>query len=278
MRASAPNLLPSPDGCDNGVEQAVAELAAAARAAGIAPDDPMAPPLNACAALLRTLGTNSAALSRHAPGVTKRMDDALAHARGTAEAEAHRYHAQAKTVQADVVLHVAGTVARTAEDAITRRVMVRDQNRAGLAALALVFVLAASLGGGYWLGSATTLAGVQATKAGLRAAWAEHPAEAARWVALMRANSVRAALGRCAEPGRSDNQGGRAACTVPFWVDPPADRSGPPEQTPVPLVPVPDAMPATPPVVARTAPPPAPQRDDPMALIRPRLGPPRFGP
>lgn len=192
-----------------------------ARAAGLLPDDPMAPLVEALARAVVFIGQQRAALAVTAENVTDRLGDILQDGRETADAEAERFRAECQATEAETVRSLSAVLADTAERALTDRVRALDRRTAVLVGLAVAFALTLGAAGGWWAGDRSARAAIVATEDGVRAAFREGPTAAALWVDLMRWNDPRAALMVCREPGEVLTQGGRRACRVPLWVERP---------------------------------------------------------
>ena len=112
-------------------------------------------------------------------------------------------------------------IARTADDAFTRRVRVLDRNSILVATVVLVGTGASCLGGGYWWGGSNARADIHETEAGLQAAFAGGVDDARSWFDLVTWNNIHTALEACGGSGHGFTDGGRKACNVPLWVESP---------------------------------------------------------
>jgi hypothetical protein len=101
--------------------------------------------------------------------------------------------------------------------------LARAHNRKtlALAAAVLAGVALACCGGGYWIGRHAAVVSVRLTEAGVGEAFRD-PANAAQWLALMRANDIRRAVGDCEADRLWRDPSGRRACALHVWLDPPA--------------------------------------------------------
>lgn len=88
------------------------------------------------------------------------------------------------------------------------------------AAGVLFAVVAVCLAGGYWWGRSSAQSEIRQTEAGLQAAFSNGSDAAKAWWSLMAWNDPRKALAQCQGKAISI-QGGRRACLVPLWVEPP---------------------------------------------------------
>ncbi|UZO94918.1 Hypothetical protein RMP42_05931 (plasmid) [Roseomonas mucosa] len=231
--------VPPSDPVAGETERLVEQLRDAARTAGVDRHDPMMPLLSAFAGLVRFLGGRSAAGERALDQAGQRVADALLQARTNAEAEERRFAAALAAAEAATVARVAGAIAVSADAALARRVRVFDRNTALLAAALLVATAGGCLWGGYRWGHADAAADIRHTEAGLRAAFAEGPADAATWLGLMQWNIIGRNIEACSNPRASGRQAGRRACDVPLWIEPPlastpAPQLGPPSFIPQP--------------------------------------------
>jgi hypothetical protein len=102
----------------------------------------------------------------------------------------------------------------------------RISRTAVLASVVLILVGGAGLAGGYWWGRAEEASTYRVTAARLAAAFRDGPEIAARWLDLMRWNSLPEALKAC-DQGQAftDQQSGRRACSLPLWLEPPKVRA-----------------------------------------------------
>jgi hypothetical protein len=145
----------------------------------------------------------------------------LVEARRTADAEAERFSAKVLATETDIIRRIAGSIAASADEALTRRVQVFDRNTALLAAAVLVGVAFACLGGGYLWGGNDARADIHETEAGLRAAFSDNAADANNWMLLMDWNDLGHALSTCGNANRAILDHGRHACLVPLWTERP---------------------------------------------------------
>ncbi len=87
---------------------------------------------------------------------------------------------------------------------------------------AFVACVVLAAGGGFWWGQATAADSIQETEQRLALAFRDGPDAAAGWARLMEQNNLPAALALCTGPRVFSDQGGRKACMVPLYTDPPA--------------------------------------------------------
>ena len=211
----APAVSGQPD-----MAELVAQMRIAARQAGIDDDGPLTPLLDAMMLTLERLGAltdrNARITTEHAAALSTALRDA----RQAADAETQRFYASLEAAKAKTVRDIADHIARSADAALTRRVRVFDRNTALTAAAVLAGGILIALGGGYGWGSLTALAGIHETEASLRVAFDNGPQAARTWLDLMLWNDPANALARCRGSAVSI-QGGRRACQVPLWIDPP---------------------------------------------------------
>src|SRR5205807_2325555 len=80
-------------------------------------------------------------------------------------------------------------------------------------------VIAAATLGVFW-GKASANVAVHETERGLAAAFQSGPAAASAWLSLMQSNGPEMAVGTC-KGAALRAIGGRRACDVPLWLDPP---------------------------------------------------------
>jgi hypothetical protein len=95
------------------------------------------------------------------------------------------------------------------------------QRRTTLITAGVLFgVAAACLGSGYWWGHRSAKAVIAETETGLQTAFQNGPEAARQWWSLMAWNDPRKALAKC--QGQAVHvEGGRRACDVPLWIEPP---------------------------------------------------------
>jgi hypothetical protein len=142
-------------------------------------------------------------------------------ARRTADAEADRYNASILATETTIIQRIAGSIAASADKALTRRVQVFDRNTALWAAAVLFGTAVACLVGGYVWGGNVAEADIQETEAGLRVAFSNSPADAKNWMLLMQWNNVSEALRTCKSPNEAIVDHGRRACALPLWIEKP---------------------------------------------------------
>jgi hypothetical protein len=210
------------------VEALIAELREAARHAGIQRDDPMMPLLTTLAHQIRFLANRTAKSDRVAAEMSDRIIDALQQSRQAADTEIARFKAGIERTEAGTIERIADHIARAADRALTRRVTILQWNRVAWAAAFLVCLTVGSLVGGYWWGRDTTLSNINETEAGLQVAFETGAGGAQKWLNLMQWNTITDALAQCTGAAISI-QGGRKACGVPLWIEPPQP-SPPPTQ------------------------------------------------
>ena len=202
------------------VEALIAELREAARHAGIQRDDPMMPLLTTLAHQIRFLANRTATSDRVARETSAKIIDALQQSRQTADTEIARFQAGIAQTETATIQRIADNIAKAADLALTRRVAVLQWQLVLGAAGILFFVAASCLGGGYWWGRDTALAGIHETEAGLQVAFEAGAGAAQKWLDLMQWNNITDALSQCTGSALSV-QLGRKACTVPLWIGPP---------------------------------------------------------
>lgn len=87
---------------------------------------------------------------------------------------------------------------------------------------AFVVSVVLAAGGGFWWGQATAADSIQETEQRLALAFRDGPGAAAGWAKLMEQNNLPAALALCSGSRVFSDQGGRKACMVPLYTEPPA--------------------------------------------------------
>lgn len=188
----------------------VESMDAAVRAAGIAPDEPLAPVL---AEWRRSLAWSGELVARMAE-IDEKLEDRLvvASVGGVLDAPA-----LAK------ISHAAANGAAQRVEALSRSINRRTTMVAALGCLIAILVGAVS---GYVVGRSSAVATVTAVEA---AAVRDGPEAAQMWARLMTANDGALVARTCKETGaRSD--GGRHACVLGLWTEPPINvppRTGP---------------------------------------------------
>ena len=208
------------------VEALIAELREAARLAGIQRDDPMMPLLTTLAHQIRFLANRTAKSDRVVAEMSERIIDALRQSRQAADTEIARFQAGIAQTEAVTIQRIAYNIAAAADRALTRRVTILQWNRVAWAATILVCLTVGSLVGGYWWGRDTALSSIHETEAGLQVAFENGASAAQTWLNLMQWNTITSALAQCTEAAVSI-QGGRKACTVPLWIEPPQPQTPP---------------------------------------------------
>lgn len=200
IRAQNPSLPSSDDDFARTVTKAQADVRGAAERAGLRQD----PYGQVMEALSATLGLF--------PQLVQQLEDAVERGRQPLDDAA-----------LDRLLRAAVSGADRRAAALAR---ARTGRTAMLASVVLVLVGSAGLAGGYWWGRADASFTYRTTDAGLAAAFREGPGIAARWLDLMRWNSLPEALKAC-DQGQAftDQQSGRRACSLPLWLEPPKVRA-----------------------------------------------------
>ena len=252
--ASSRLALPSPDprsevpaDLDDTGEKLIRQVHEAARNAGMQPDDPMMPLVTAITDMARGLYARIRESDRIADQASRRTLEAIQHARASADAETKRFRAELASTEADFISRVGSAVARTADQAFTRRVQVSNRNSILVAAAVLAGTGASGLSGGFLWGHSNARADIHETEAGLQAAFSTGPDDAQKWLALMNWNNIGVALKACDQRGVSSIQSGRQACGVPLWVEAPPAAAVPAPSSDV-ATEVPVTPPASPPI------------------------------
>ena len=208
-------------GMDGETEKLLDELRRAAKAAGAEPDDPMMPLVTAFAQSIRFMAERGSMSDRVLASASERINTALVEARRTADAEAERFSASILATETNIIQRIAGSIAASADKALTRRVEVFDRNTALWAAAALFGTAIAFGVGGYVWGSNVARTEIQETEVGLRDAFSHSGADANNWMLLMQWNDLSEALSGCKSAPQAIIDHGRHACMVPLWTDSP---------------------------------------------------------
>jgi len=214
MRSAAASL-------DGATEKLLDELRSAVKAAGVEPDDPMMPLVTAFARSIRFMAERGNTSDRVVASAAERINAALVEARRTADAEAERFSASILATETNIIQRIAGSIAASADKALTRRVKVFDRNTALWAAAALFGTAIACGVGGYFWGGNVARAAIYETEEGLRAAFSHSYADANNWMLLMDWNDLSQALKSCGNANQAIIDHGRHACAVPLWTERP---------------------------------------------------------
>jgi hypothetical protein len=200
IRAQDPSLPSSEDDFTRAVAEAQADVRAAADRAGLR-QDPYGQVLDALSVALGLF-----------PQLVRQLDGAVERGRQPLDDTA-----------LDRLLRAAVSGADRRAAALAR---ARTSRTAVLASIVLVLLGGAGLIGGYWWGRADASSRYRTTDAGLAAAFRDGPGTAAKWLDLMRWNSLPEALKAC-DQGQAftDQQSGRRACSLPLWLEPPKVRA-----------------------------------------------------
>lgn len=193
----------------------------AARKAGMQPDDPMAPLVEALARAVMFVGQQCATVASTTEAVVERLGSLLSDGHAVADAEADRFRAQCQAAEAETIESLSTALADAAASAFGERVRAIDRRTAALVAIGLVTALCAGAAGGWWAGVTTTRAAIGETETGLRVAFRDGPETARLWLELMTWNDPRTAVIRCRDAGRIREEAGRKSCPLLFWVSPP---------------------------------------------------------
>jgi hypothetical protein len=208
-------------GIDAETERLLDELRSAVKTAGLEPDDVMMPLVTAFARSIRFMAERGNTSDRMLAAAAERINAALIEARRTADAEAERFNASILATETTIIQRIAGSIAASADKALTRRVQVFDRNTALWAAAVLFGTAVACLVGGYVWGGNVAEADIQETEAGLRVAFSNSLADAKNWMLLMQWNNVSEALRTCKSPNEAIVDHGRRACALPLWIEKP---------------------------------------------------------
>ena len=179
------------------------------------PDDPMMPLVTAFAQSIRFMAERGSMSDRVVTSASERIQAALVEARRTADAEAERFSGAILATETDIIRRIAGSIAASADKALTRRVKVFDRNTALWAAAALFGTAIACGVGGYVWGGNVARADIYETEAGLRAAFSHSSADANNWMLLMNWNDLSQALKSCGNANQAILDHGRHACAGP---------------------------------------------------------------
>ena len=217
--AGQPPALPVPGSAGAELEALLGELREAARAAGVQRDDPMMPLLAALARSIRFLAVRTAGSDRLATDASRRIVDAIAQSRQSADAEALRFRVGLAATEADTIQRIARGIAASADAALRQRVAVFDRNTALIAAAVLVGCILAAAAGGFWWGDRSAKATIHQTEWRLQAAFRQGEEGASLWAGLMEWNhDILGAIRQCRGAATSV-QDGRRACAVPLWIE-----------------------------------------------------------
>jgi hypothetical protein len=203
---------------DAETERLLDELRSAVKTAGLEPDDVMMPLVTAFARSIRFMAERGSTSDRMLAAAAERINAALIEARRTADAEADRFNASILATETTIIQRIAGSIAASADKALTRRVQVFDRNTALWAAGALFGTAIACLVGGYVWGGNVAVAEIHETEAGLRVAFQDSPGDARGWMLLMTWNRLKYAPRTCAS--QPYGSGSRLACSFAFWNGP----------------------------------------------------------
>jgi hypothetical protein len=197
------------------------DMRAAIRRAGILPDDPIMPLMTAFARAIQFMAERGSASDHVLANASERINTALVEARRTADAEAEGFSAKVLATETDIIRRIAGSIASSADEALTRRVQVFDRNTALWAAAALIWTGIACGVGGYLWGGNVARDDIHETEAGLRAAFSNNAADAQKWMLMMDWNDLSTALSSCRNANQTVIDHGRHACFVPLWTEKP---------------------------------------------------------
>lgn len=195
------------DEAGEAVRHAQAELERAVREGNLT-KDPMRLPLGALAVTLGAQHQLHVAQVRQSRAIIDQMNEAIGEARAPVDPAALVRLEEAAATGAD---RRAATLARA-----------HNWRTVLLAAGALVGALAIGGVGGFWFGWNSQIATASRIEA---AALRDGPDAAATWLGFMQANDGRVVKSACAA-GTAVTDGGRKACALGLWVEPPAN-SGP---------------------------------------------------
>ncbi|MBB2161216.1 hypothetical protein HLH48_13715 [Gluconacetobacter sacchari] len=186
----------------------------AAKAYGIAPEDPLWPIMAQWDSAVMTLAAQRDALEELGRRVGSEIKTSLDARTQYHKAEAAGLAAMAQQVQAETIRQIGEHVARAADEALTRRVRSFDRNTLAGSALAAVIIAASLFGIGHWRGYssgfaiATTqgdarfddskrahdaeIAALERNATDAARLFHDHPEEIAAWAPLIQLNRLAA--------------------------------------------------------------------------------------
>ena len=199
------------------VTGAQAEIERAIQVSGLK-QDPLVPLMRALSLSLGVQHRLHEASSTHLRDVSDRLDRQVADAVTQAEREL-------AAREAAVISKLAPQLARATEQAVRARLWTIKFRTIVASAGGTVLLGLATLGAGYSLGHAAGRdEGLRTTDAIVAAARRDGPDAAVLWARLMANNDPRPAMAACEKS--LAQQGGRRACPLPVWLDPPAPPAG----------------------------------------------------
>ena len=134
----------------------------------------------------------------------------------TVERGAHVLTSDEKT---ELIRRVSDRLAQIAQGNARRALTTLRWQIAVQLLVVMAGLLAVGVSGGYAIGAVIETRHITETEDGLREAFRHGPSAAATWLLLMRSNDPARALALCRKHSTVDN--GRAACSMPVWLDGP---------------------------------------------------------
>ncbi len=214
------------------------QLKDAARRDGLDHDGPMVPTLHAlylCMATLREMTATLTQIPRHYVG---QILSAIAASHAAAAAETQRFRAELEHIEATAIYRIAGSIAKSADQALARRVRVFDRN----SAIAAAVILLVTGCGCYWWGSSRAHDTVQQSEADPRAT--DSRPEDQQSADRLNYNNIERALAQCAS--QQETEDGHRVCNLRLSIEPIPQLEGAAENQPASTfkpVPVPPLQP-----------------------------------
>lgn len=229
---AATSLLPALASSDPEVEQLLGDLQRGARAAGIGPEDPLAPLLATFACLIRVTAERNARSDHAVLEASRGFVEAQQLSEQVLHAEVKYIYSEANRMRIQTTREIGAEVAQLTEKAQTRRARVLDRNFMFTIASGIVVAILVALGGGYGWGRSITIGEINTVVGDVQLSLGHRLVDAKALAALAERNPLADEIHSCASRLYSTwtDDGGRWVCAMSVYLDQPPVPPVPPPQ------------------------------------------------
>jgi len=227
FRAASPP--PELTSSDPEVDQLLGDLQKTARAAGIGPEDPLAPLLATFACLIRLTAERNARSDHAVIEASRGFVEAQQLGEQVLYAKVQYIHSEANRMRIQTTREIGAEIAQLTEKAQTRRARVLDRNSMFTITSAIVLAILVALGGGYGWGRSVTTGKIDAVVGSMQLSLGNRLIDARALAALAERNPLADEIHACASSQYKTwiDAAGRSVCAMSVYLD----------QPPVPLAP-----------------------------------------
>lgn len=214
---------------DPEVEQLLGDLQRAARAAGIGPEDPLAPLLATFACLISVTAGRNARSDHAVLEASRGFVEGLQLNEQVLHAQVKYIHSEANRTRIQTTREIGAEIAQLTEKAQTQRARVLDRNSMFTIAGGIVVAIMVAVGGGYGWGRSITTGEIDAVVGDVHLSLGNRLIEARALAALAERNPLADEIHACASSQYKTwtDAAGRSVCAMSVYLD----------QPPVPLAP-----------------------------------------